>query len=178
MARPLGAAFGGTVAAVAPGRHALIALCPRSKPADHVVPTLLGGPELEAIRDRLASSGLLTRLRGRPTRTGRRRVEAAVREGALPSYVFHGPVVLPEPARRKAVSAAIPIPNGDPAYWERHTLIARPRLPRPRVLLRDALVGRRPQRRPWRRRPWLATTVATTVVATAAAATAAGGGSD
>ncbi|GAA3365370.1 hypothetical protein GCM10017744_067830 [Streptomyces antimycoticus] len=107
-----------------PVERALIALCRRSKPVDHVVPTLLGGPELGAIRDRLASSGLLTRLRGRPTRTGRRRVEAAVREGSLPSYVFHGPVVLPEPARRKAVSAAIPIPNGDPAYWERHTLIA------------------------------------------------------
>ncbi|MFJ2200421.1 TIGR04222 domain-containing membrane protein [Streptomyces violaceusniger] len=107
-----------------PVERALIALCPRPKPVDHVVPTLLHGPELEAIRDRLASGGLLTRLRGRPTRTGRRRVEAAVRAGALPSYVFYGPVVLPEPVRRKAVSAAVPIPNGDPAYWERHVLIA------------------------------------------------------
>ncbi|MBP8538838.1 TIGR04222 domain-containing membrane protein, partial [Streptomyces sp. MK37H] len=107
-----------------PVERALIALCPRSKPMDHVVPALLGGPELAEIRHRLAADGLLTRLRGRPTRMGRRRVEAAVREGALPSYVFYGPVVVPEPARRRAVSDAIPIPTGDPAYWDRNLLIA------------------------------------------------------
>ncbi|WP_275558279.1 TIGR04222 domain-containing membrane protein [Streptomyces sp. 5-6(2022)] len=107
-----------------PVERALIALCPRSKPVDRVVPALLGGPELAEIRRRLTAGGLLTRLRGRPTRTGRRRVEAAVREGALPSYVFYGPVVVPEPARRRAVSDAIPIPTGDPAYWDRNLLIA------------------------------------------------------
>ncbi|MBP2064988.1 TIGR04222 domain-containing membrane protein [Streptomyces iranensis] len=107
-----------------PVERALIALCPRSRPVDHVVPALLGGPELAEIRHRLTAGGLLTRLRGRPTRTGRRRVEAAVREGAFPSYVFYGPVVVPEPARRRAVSDAIPVPTGDPAYWDRNLLIA------------------------------------------------------
>ncbi|WP_158083216.1 TIGR04222 domain-containing membrane protein [Streptomyces antioxidans] len=107
-----------------PVERALVALCPRSKPVAQVVPALLGGPELAEVRRRLADGGLLTRLRGRPTRTGRRRVEAAVREGTLPPYVFHGPVVVPEPARRRAVSDAIPIPNGDPAYWDRNLLIA------------------------------------------------------
>ncbi|WP_445521185.1 hypothetical protein [Streptomyces sp. NEAU-174] len=107
-----------------PVERALIALCPRSKPVDRVVPALLDGPELAEIRRRLTDEGLLTRLRGRPTRMGRRRVEAAVREGALPSYVFYGPVVVPEPARRRAVSDAIPIPTGDPAYWNRDLLIA------------------------------------------------------
>ncbi|MGW7692079.1 TIGR04222 domain-containing membrane protein [Streptomyces asiaticus] len=110
-----------------PVERALIALCPRSprsKPVDRVVPALLRGPELAEIRHRLTADGLLTRLRGRPTRMGRRRVEAAVREGALPSYVFYGPVVVPEPARRRAVSDAIPIPTGDPAYWDRNLLIA------------------------------------------------------
>ncbi|MGW5447421.1 TIGR04222 domain-containing membrane protein [Streptomyces asiaticus] len=107
-----------------PVERALIALCPRSKPVDRVVPALLVGPELAEIRRRLTDDGLLTRLRGRPTRMGRRRVEAAVREGALPSYVFYGPVVVPEPARRRAVSDAIPIPTGDPAYWDRDLLIA------------------------------------------------------
>ncbi|MEU8870530.1 hypothetical protein AB0D24_05070 [Streptomyces javensis] len=110
-----------------PLERALIALCPRSprsKPVDRVVPALLGGPELTEIRRRLTDDGLLTRLRGRPTRMGRRRVEAALREGALPPYVFHGPVVVPEPARRRAVSDAIPIPTGDPAYWDRNLLIA------------------------------------------------------
>ncbi|AGP58026.1 TIGR04222 domain-containing membrane protein [Streptomyces rapamycinicus] len=107
-----------------PIERALIALCPSSRPVDRVVPALLDGPELAEIRLRLAADGLLTRLRGRPTRTGRRRVEAAVREGALPSYVFYGPVVVPEPARRRAVSDAIPIPTGDPAYWDRNLLIA------------------------------------------------------
>ncbi|WPB93392.1 TIGR04222 domain-containing membrane protein [Streptomyces malaysiensis] len=107
-----------------PVERALIELCPRLKPVDQVVTALLRGPELEEIRHRLAARGLLTRLRGRPTRTGRRRVEAAVREGALPAYVFYGPLVVPEPARRKAVSAAIPIPTGDPAYWDRNLLLA------------------------------------------------------
>ncbi|MFD0444104.1 MULTISPECIES: DUF2207 domain-containing protein [Streptomyces violaceusniger group] len=107
-----------------PVERALIALCPRSKPVDRVVPALLDGPELAEIRRRLTDERLLTRLRGRPTRMGRRRVEAAVREGALPSYVFYGPVVVPEPARRRAVSDAIPIPTGDPAYWDRDLLIA------------------------------------------------------
>ncbi|WP_171072713.1 TIGR04222 domain-containing membrane protein [Streptomyces sp. DASNCL29] len=107
-----------------PVERALIALCPRSKPVDRVVPALLVGPELAEIRRRLTDERLLTRLRGRPTRMGRRRVEAAVREGALPSYVFYGPVVVPEPARRRAVSDAIPIPTGDPAYWDRGLLIA------------------------------------------------------
>ncbi|MCQ8189597.1 TIGR04222 domain-containing membrane protein [Streptomyces rugosispiralis] len=107
-----------------PVERALIALCPRSKPVDRVVPALLAGPELAEIRRRLTADGLLTHLRGRPTRAGRRRVETAVREGALPSYVFYGPVVIPEPARRRAVSDAIPIPTGDPAYWDRNLLIA------------------------------------------------------
>ncbi|WP_413101103.1 TIGR04222 domain-containing membrane protein [Streptomyces sp. Inha503] len=107
-----------------PVERALVALCPRSKPVDRVIPALLDGPELADIRHRLAADGLLTRLRGRPTRMGRRRVAAAVREGALPSYVFYGPVVVPEPARRRAVSDAIPIPTGDPAYWDRNLLIA------------------------------------------------------
>ncbi|MGV9851123.1 TIGR04222 domain-containing membrane protein [Streptomyces sp. NPDC003442] len=125
-AGPLGAEHPGAghSGAEHPVERALIALCPHSKPVDRVIPTLLGGPELAEIQRRLAADGLLTRLRGRPTRTGRRRVEAAVREGALPSYVFYGPVVVPEPARRRAVSDAIPIPNGDPAYWDRNLLIA------------------------------------------------------
>ncbi|WP_413809633.1 TIGR04222 domain-containing membrane protein [Streptomyces sp. OE57] len=107
-----------------PIERALIALCPRSRPVDQVVPALLGGPELAEIRHRLTADGLLTRLRGRPTRMGRRRVAAAVREGTLPPYVFYGPVVVPEPARRRAVSDAIPIPTGGPAYWDRNLLIA------------------------------------------------------
>ncbi|MBL1120640.1 hypothetical protein JK364_51520 [Streptomyces sp. 110] len=125
-AEPLGAGpqGAGHSGAEHPVERALIALCPHSKPVDRVIPALLGGPELAEIQRRLTADGLLTRLRGRPTRTGRRRVEAAVREGALPSYVFYGPVVVPEPARRRAVSDAIPIPNGDPAYWDRNLLIA------------------------------------------------------
>ncbi|MEU2211514.1 TIGR04222 domain-containing membrane protein [Streptomyces hygroscopicus] len=106
-----------------PVERALLELCPRSRRVDDVVPALCGGPEMAEIRARLAAGGLLGPLRRRPTRAGRRRLEAAERDDAYPSYAFHGLAAVPAQERGRAISAATPVASGGLGYWGRRLVI-------------------------------------------------------
>ncbi|MFI1438564.1 TIGR04222 domain-containing membrane protein [Streptomyces fructofermentans] len=69
-------------------------------------------PEVDEIGRRLAARGLVRRPRLRPTREGRRQLEAVVRAGSVPAYLLDGPAGLgPGPVRRGVMDAA-PLPSG------------------------------------------------------------------
>lgn len=95
-----------------PVERALTELCPYRKRVRFVLTMLLSGPETEEIGRRLVSYGLLTRSRQRFTAAGRRHVQTAKEDGALPVHVFDGPAALPDPVLRRTVRDAIPIPSG------------------------------------------------------------------
>ncbi|MFJ3922091.1 hypothetical protein [Streptomyces sp. NPDC090022] len=68
----------------------------------------LGG-EVALAERQLTARGLLGPLRRRPTRRGRRCLEAARRSGALPAYVFDGPgAVTDRMFRRVVLRASLP----------------------------------------------------------------------
>ncbi|MEV8567781.1 TIGR04222 domain-containing membrane protein [Streptomyces sp. NPDC051322] len=80
--------------------RAVVALCPpdgnRSLPS--LRSAVLSSPEVNEIRTRLTSQGLLSRLGHRPTRAGRRQLVAARRRSVIPPYVFDGPADFDGPA--------------------------------------------------------------------------------
>jgi hypothetical protein len=95
-----------------PVERMLTGLCPRGKSVARVREGVLRSPQVKEIGRRLVAYGLLTRFRRRPTRAGRRHLEAARRGGAVPAYVFDGPAVLPERLLRRNVGGTPRIPSG------------------------------------------------------------------
>lgn len=107
-----------------PVERALVGLCARRpRRVDDAVTTLSGGPEVAEIQRRLAAGGLLTPLRRRPTRAGRRLLEAAEQDETFPSYAFHGLTALPAGERGRTVSDATPVASGGLGYWGRRLVI-------------------------------------------------------
>jgi hypothetical protein len=97
-----------------PVERALVAQCSRGgKSVTFVLAALRNGPEVEAIRRRLVSHGLLTRYRRRPTRAGRRQLAAARRDGmTLPGYVLDGTAAVTDRRLRRTIGNAAPPPSG------------------------------------------------------------------
>jgi hypothetical protein len=97
-------------------RHPLegtvLGLCDRSRSTAHVRIAVVRSPEVEAIGQRLAALGLVTSVRHRATRAGRRRLRAARQDASLPRYVFEGPAALPAGPVRRGVVDARPVPTG------------------------------------------------------------------
>ncbi|QKV95104.1 TIGR04222 domain-containing membrane protein [Streptomyces sp. NA02950] len=113
-------AVGGTdgdrpVEPIEPIERALLGLCPRIVRADVVFGELMGGRAVAEIERRLVSYGLLTSHRRRPTRVGRRHLEAVREGGEFPAYVFDGPAAVPDRVLRRAVWEAAPEPS-DPGW--------------------------------------------------------------
>ncbi|MFJ9800176.1 TIGR04222 domain-containing membrane protein [Streptomyces wuyuanensis] len=95
-----------------PLEQTVLGLCDRSRSTAYVRVAVVRSPEVEAIGQRLASLGLVTSVRHRTTRAGRRRLKAARRDGSLPRYVFEGPAALPAGPVRRGVVDARPVPTG------------------------------------------------------------------
>lgn len=105
-----------------PLERAVLGMCDRSRSTAQVRAALLRSLEIEGIGQRLASLGLVTGLRHRPTRAGRRRVKAARQDTGFPRYVFDGPAALPAGPVRRGVVDARPVPTGfadSPLHWGR-----------------------------------------------------------
>ncbi|WP_046496815.1 TIGR04222 domain-containing membrane protein [Streptomyces odonnellii] len=94
-----------------PVEQALVALCPRSRSVASVLADVGRGAETAAIERRLVAYGLRTRYRHRLTQAGRRSLEAAVREGVLPAYVFEGPAAVPDRRLSRVIRGA-ELPSG------------------------------------------------------------------
>ncbi|SDN14395.1 TIGR04222 domain-containing membrane protein [Streptomyces wuyuanensis] len=95
-----------------PLERTVLGLCDRSRSTAYVRIAVVRSPEVEAIGQRLAALGLVTSVRHRPTRAGRRRLRAARQDGSLPRYVFEGPAALPAGPVRRGVVDARPVPTG------------------------------------------------------------------
>ncbi|QFQ97687.1 TIGR04222 domain-containing membrane protein [Streptomyces phaeolivaceus] len=95
-----------------PVEQAVLAWCPHSRTITSVHAALRASPEVEEIGRRLAARGLVTGARRRPTRAGKRQLQAAERDEGLPTYVFVGPTVLPNGQVRRGVLGAHPLPSG------------------------------------------------------------------
>ncbi|MEU3075514.1 TIGR04222 domain-containing membrane protein [Streptomyces laurentii] len=81
-----------------PVERAVVTACPRSKPVRDVVEAVRNSPEVAELAARLLALGLIRDWRRRPTRAGRRRLDAARAEDALlPAYVLDGPAALLDP---------------------------------------------------------------------------------
>ncbi|MFE2597754.1 TIGR04222 domain-containing membrane protein [Streptomyces sp. NPDC059396] len=94
-----------------PVERALVALCPVSRSVASVLADVARGAETAAIERRLVAYGLRTRYRRRLTHAGRRSLEAAVREGVLPAYVFEGPAAVPDRRLSRVIRGA-ELPSG------------------------------------------------------------------
>ncbi|MEU7024119.1 TIGR04222 domain-containing membrane protein [Streptomyces sp. NPDC046203] len=77
-----------------PVERAVIAACPRSRPAREVVDAAADSPEVGELARGLVALGLIGSRRHRPTRAGRRCLAAVAAEGRLPAYVLAGPAAL------------------------------------------------------------------------------------
>ncbi|MFG2112838.1 TIGR04222 domain-containing membrane protein [Streptomyces sp. NPDC048718] len=77
-----------------PVERAVIAACPRSRPAREVVDAAAASPEIGELARGLVALGLIGSRRHRPTRAGRRCLAAVAAEGRLPAYVLAGPAAL------------------------------------------------------------------------------------
>ncbi|MDX3168015.1 TIGR04222 domain-containing membrane protein [Streptomyces scabiei] len=95
-----------------PVERAVIAWCTRSRSIASVPTALRTSPEVEEIGRRLATRGLVTGTRRRPTRAGRRRLRSAQHDESLPAYVLDGPATLSRGPVRRGVLNAHPLPSG------------------------------------------------------------------
>ncbi|WP_432076531.1 TIGR04222 domain-containing membrane protein [Streptomyces wuyuanensis] len=105
-----------------PLEQTVLGLCERGRSTAYVRIAVVRSPEVEAIGQRLAALGLVTSVRNRTTRTGRRRLRAARQDGSLPRYAFEGPAALPAGPVRRGVVDARPVPTGfadSPLHWGR-----------------------------------------------------------
>ncbi|MEU6707258.1 TIGR04222 domain-containing membrane protein [Streptomyces wuyuanensis] len=95
-----------------PLERTVLDLCDRSRRTAQVRIAVVRSAEVEAIGQRLAALGLVTSVRHRTTRAGRRRLRAARHDASLPRYVFEGPAALPAGPVRRGVVDSRPVPTG------------------------------------------------------------------